>query len=138
MTENEASAQEGGSSGSQMSELAQDSLELIRLELDLARAETIEKLAPAARSSGMIIGGGVLAAFGSRYLADAVVEALATRMPRWLAAFVFGTGLTAGGMALVHRGSSDIRSIDLVPRKTFENLRKDKQWLIDQIKSRLI
>lgn len=121
----------------QFTALAQDGLELVQQEIQLARQETIEKLTPAVQGGGLVLAGGLLSMIGSSYLADAIVHLLATRMPRWLASFVFGTGLTAGGLVLMRRGSNDIKHLDLVPTKTINSLRENKAWLLDQIKSRL-
>ena len=122
----------------QLYSVAQDGVELMRLELRLARQETIEKLTPAAQSSGMILGGGLLAAFGSRYLADGIVRLLATRMPHWVASLAFGSGLTIGGLALARQGSREIQDMTLIPEKTIRSLKEDKAWLLHQIKSWLI
>lgn len=118
--------------------VAQDGIHLLKQEAQLARQETIEKLTPAAQSTGLVVGGGLLAAIGSTYLADAFVRLLATFMPHWLASLLFGAGLTAGGLAMIQRGSTDLKNLSLVPEKTLNSLRKDKEWLIHQIKSRLI
>jgi len=118
--------------------LARDSYQLLQQEVELARQETIEKLTPAAQSTGLIVGGGLLAAIGSTYLADALVRLLATFMPHWLARLLFGAGLTAGGAALIQRGTSDFKDLSLIPEKTINSLREDKAWLVHQIKSRLI
>jgi hypothetical protein len=118
--------------------IAQDGLDLIKQEVQLARQETIEKLTPAAQSTGLVVGGGLLAAIGSTYLADALIRLLATFMPHWLASLLFGAGLTAGGVALIQRGTSDFKSISLIPEKTLASLKEDKEWIVHQIKSRLI
>lgn len=138
MTTSNGDAPTDGHPLTQFAALAQDGLELLRQELDLAQQETIEKLTPVVQSGGLVVAGGILAVVGSRYVTDALVRALATRMPHWLASLIFGTGLTAGGVLLMRRGSSAIKTIDLVPQKTINSLREDKAWLINQIKSRLI
>ena len=122
----------------QLSTIAQDGAELVRLELRLARQETVEKLRPAAQGGGMIATGGLLATFGSRYLVEAVVQALATRMPRWLASLLVGTGLTTGGLALARRGGREVQDIDLVPERTIHSFQETKAWLVEQVKSRLL
>jgi hypothetical protein len=137
MTRSDDSAQHDAGSMPQLRGVAKDGLELIRQELSLARQETIEKLTPAARSTGMLVGGGVMAAFGGAYLVQAVVRALATRMPLWLASLVAGTGLTVGGILLMRRGGSQLKHISVLPEKTIHSLREDKAWLLHQITSRL-
>lgn len=138
MTNSNGDIPAGGSTTARLLEVAQDGVDLLRQEVNLARQETIEKLTPAALSSGMVLAGGMLVATGSSYVADAIVRALATRMPHWLASLVFGGGLTAGGLALIRRGSNEIKNIDLLPTKTLHSLKEDKAWLLQQIKSRLI
>ena len=137
MTRSDDSAQPDAGTMTHLVGVAQDGLELIRQELSLARQETIEKLTPVARSTGMIFGGGVMAAFGGAYLLQAGVRALSTRMPPWLASLVSGTGLTVGGLLLMRRGGRRLKNITVVPEKTLNSLREDKQWLLHQIKSRL-
>ncbi len=122
----------------QLFSVAQDGAQLLRQELQLARQETVEKLSPAAQSSGMILGGGLLAAFGSQYIADGIVRLLATRMPHWIASLLFGSGLAMGGLALVQRGRRELQDMSLIPEKTIRSLREDKAWLLHQIKSWLI
>lgn len=138
MTQSTNNGSADGNPLKQFTAFAQDGLELVQQEIHLARQETIEKLTPAVQGGGMVLAGGLLSVIGSSYLADAIVHLLATWMPRWLASFVFGTGLTAGGLVLMRRGSSDIKNLDLVPTKTINSLREDKEWLLNQIKSRLI
>lgn len=118
-------------------DIAQDSLLLVQQELRLARQETIEKLTPAAVSGGLVLAGGLLAATGSTYISDAIVRLLATRMPHWLASLIFGAAMSLGGVALIQRGTTDFKSLSLVPEKTIASLREDKAWLLRQIKSRL-
>ena len=137
MTRSDDSAQPDAGTMTHLVGVAQDGLELIRQELSLARQETIEKLTPVARSTGMIFGGGVMAAFGGAYLVQAVVRALSTRMPLWLASLVSGTGLTVGGILLMRRGGSQLKHIGSVPEQTIHSLSEDKAWLLHQIKSRL-
>jgi len=138
MTDSNGSSPYTGGTVAQLLGIASDGMELIRQEARLARQETIEKLTPAARSTGMVVGGGLLATLGSTYLLQAVVRLLETFMPRWLASLVSGAGMTAGGLALMQRGGRELQEMSLVPEKTIKSLREDKTWIIRQIKSRLI
>lgn len=128
----------GGQPVTQLIGVARDSAHLVRQELNLARQETIEKLTPAARSTGLMLGGGVLAAWGVSYLLQAAVRALSTRMPPWLASLVFGGFLTAGGIALLGLGRRQLASLSLVPHKTINSLKENKEWALHQIRSKLI
>lgn len=121
----------------QISGFAKDSVKLVRQELLLARQETLEKMTPAVRSVAMIIGGGIVTVYGTAYVLQAVVRVLSTRMPSWLASLISGSALTLGGIAFILRGGQQLRQLDLVPQKTINTLREDKEWLLLQIKSRL-
>jgi hypothetical protein len=138
MTNSDGNASSNGSRITQVVGIAQDGVELIRQELRLARQETIEKVTPAARSTGMIVGGATLAVYGSAHLSQVVIRVLETFMPRWLAALLSGLGLVTSGLVLARSGVRQLQSIDLVPHKTINSLREDKEWLQHQIKSRLI
>jgi hypothetical protein len=83
-----------------------------REELDQARAETVERLAPVARSTGMMAAGGVLAAYGAVYVVQGIVRALSTRMPPWLAYVLTGAAIALGGAALLESGRRQVTSPD--------------------------
>ncbi|MDP9383398.1 MAG: phage holin family protein [Chloroflexota bacterium] len=128
----------GANQVQQLASLARDGSRLLRQELALARQETIEKLPPAARSLAMIAGGGVIAVYGSAYLLQTIVRLLSTRMPPWLASLLTGGALTLGGIVLAGRGSRQLSELNIIPQKTINSLREDKEWLLHQIRSRLI
>ncbi len=121
----------------QLAGVARNGMKLLRQELALAQRETIEKITPAARSSAMIAGGGIVVVYGSAYLLQAIVRLLSTRMPPWLASLLSGGVLTLGGVVLVGRGSKQLKNLDIIPQKTINSLKEDKEWLLRQIKSRL-
>jgi hypothetical protein len=121
----------------QLRGIAQDSVYLLRQELRLARHETQENVSVAVRSTGLIVGGGLLTTFGSVYLVQGVVRALATLIPHWLASLLSGGALTAAGIAMVRHGANQIKQTDIVPRKTLGSLKEDKAWILNQINSRL-
>ena len=127
----------GGSTMTTIAGIARDGVELIRLELDLARQETVEKLTPVAQNTGMVVGGGLMAIWGSTYLVRTVDRLLSTLMPEWLASLITGSALTSGGLWLINRGSTELKNTSIVPYKTINSLREDKAWLLDQIKSKL-
>ena len=121
----------------QLRGIAQDSVYLLRQELRLARQETQENVSSAVRSTGLVVGGGLLTIFGSVYIVQGLVRALATLIPHWLASLLSGGALTAAGIALVKHGTNQIKQTDIVPRKTLGSLKEDKAWIHNQINSRL-
>ncbi len=83
-----------------------------REELNQAREETMERLTPVARSTGMMVAGGALAAFGAIYIVQGIVRALSTFMPPWLASLLTGTLIALGGVALIETGRRQVKSPD--------------------------
>jgi hypothetical protein len=138
MTNSNGNSSQDGTWLHQVTEVTKDGVLLLQQELQLARQETVEKLKPVLTSTGLIAAGGIMAAVGSTYLMQAVVHLLATRMPHWVASLLAGVGFTVGGIVLVQTGSRQIKELDVVPQKTISSLREDREWLITQIKSRLI
>lgn len=121
----------------QLTEVTREGMFLLQQELDLARQESIENIKPLLGNTGLIAGGGIMAAVGSTYVMQALVQLLATRMPLWVASLLSGIGFTLGGIALVQTGSRQLQELDVIPQKTLNSLREDKEWLVTQIKSRL-
>jgi uncharacterized membrane protein YqjE len=79
--------------------------ELVRGELQLARAELTEKGKRAGAGAGLAGAGGVVALYGIGALIAAAIAALDIVLPLWLAALVIGVVLliVAGVLALVGR-----------------------------------
>lgn len=137
MTNSTNNSDQDGTWLNELTAVTRDGVFLLQQEFHLARRETIEKIKPVLGYTGMIAGGGIMAAVGSTYLMQAIVQLLATRMPLWLSSLLSGLGFTLGGVALVQAGISQLKALDVVPQKTINSLREDKEWLVTQIKSRL-
>lgn len=86
-----------------------------REELNQAREETVGRLAPVARSTGMVVAGGALVAYGAAYVVHGIVRALSTRMPPWLAYVLTGAAISLGGAALLEAGRRRVASPDVPP-----------------------
>jgi hypothetical protein len=137
MTNSNGNTDHDGTWLDQLTGVTKDGVFLIQQELKLARQETVEKLRPAAVSTGLIAGGGLMTAVGGAYVLNSAVQMLSTVMPRWLASLLSGLGFTIGGMALMRIGTRQLKELDVAPQKTLNSLREDKEWLLTQIKSRL-
>jgi len=137
MTNNNGDTGNDGAWLHQISGMTRDGVLLLQQEWNLARQETIEKVKPAAVSTGLIAGGGLMAAVGSTYIMQSLVQMLATWMPAWVASLLSGLGFTLGGVALMRTGNRQLKELDVIPQKTIDSLREDKEWLLTQIKSRL-
>ncbi len=106
---------------------------LMRKEIQLARAETSEKISQATISVGAIAAGMVMAMAALIVLLQALVIAL-TNMgigPGWAALIV---GIVVAGIAylLIHKGMSDLSAHNLAPERTIDALRQNNRTLKEQ------
>ena len=94
------------STGELVQRLSTQLSELVRRELDLARAELTAKGKRAGEGAGLAGAGAVVALFGAGALIAAAIAGLATVLPVWLSALIVGVVLllVAGVLALVGRG----------------------------------
>jgi hypothetical protein len=116
--------------GELFSDLSQQTAELIRQEMRLAKAELSEKLSDVGRHAAMI---GAALAFG---LAAVIAVAAAVTLllidlglAPWLAAVI--TAAVMGGIAFVlaQSGISALRKKNIAPVETMHSLKETTQWL---------
>ena len=121
--------------------LGDDVMKLLDTKLSLLKVEVKEDVNVYVRSGVMIAIGGVIAAVGFALLNVALAFAISTFMPtdwsqpaRYALGFVI-TGvlyLVIGGIIIMMMKGRLARR-DLVPERSVEELRKDKQWLKKEI-----
>lgn len=119
--------------GELFAELARETGQLLKQELQLAKAETVVKAKQAGRNIALLGLGACLAAVGGLSLTAAAVALLALFMPLWLAAAVVGAPLTLAGVLLASHGLTALKHLDPVPRETIQTLKEDRQWVSEQI-----
>ncbi|MGJ8570772.1 MAG: phage holin family protein [Hoeflea sp.] len=99
---------------------------LIRGEVDLARAEVSENLKLAAAAIGLIVGGVVIALTSLNVLAAALVAALAQAgMGGGWAALLVGVGFALVAFGLTYKGINDLKPASIAPSRAARNLRRD-------------
>jgi uncharacterized membrane protein YqjE len=119
--------------GQLLNELTGDMSTLVRQELELAKAETMQKVSQATRSIIMMVAGGLLAYAGLIAIVIAAAIALGSLMPYWLSSLIVGLVVVAIGGILVMSGRSSLANLSLVPENTVETLKQDAQWAKEQI-----
>lgn len=112
------------------SDLTRDTVELVRQEIALARAELSQKIGTAQGAiASMAIGAAVILA-GLFLLLQAVVHGLALLLPPelapWLAPLIVGAVVAAIGWGMLKAGRSRLDPDNLVPHRTMDSLRRDK------------
>ena len=116
-----------------LSDLANQIGTLVRQEVDLFKAELLEKLGMIGRGAGAIAAGALIALSGWLALVAAAILGLAIILAPWLAALIVGVVLLGIGGALLYFGKSRFDSDALAMRRTLESLREDQSWVREQL-----
>jgi protein-S-isoprenylcysteine O-methyltransferase Ste14 len=113
-----------------LSDLTRDTVELVRQEIALARAELSQKVGTAQGAlASMAVGAAVILA-GLFLLLQAVVHGLARVLPPemapWLSPLIVGVVVAAIGWAMLLAGKAKLDPDNPVPQRTMDSLRRDK------------
>ena len=114
--------------GALVHDLSQQTAQLVREEMALAKAELQEKGKHAGLGIGLFSGAGLLAFFGGACLITTAILALSLAISPWLAALVVTLVLfaAAGVAALVGKNQVQ-RATPPKPEQTIDNLPRDVQ-----------
>jgi hypothetical protein len=112
------------------SDLTRDTVELVRQEIALARAELSQKVSTAQGAiASMAVGAAVILA-GLFLLLQALVQGVALLLPPdmapWLAPLLVGAIVAVIGYAMLKAGKSKLDPENLTPHRTMDSLRRDK------------
>ena len=106
---------------------------LFRKEIQLARAETSEKITQSMVAVGAVAGGAILALAALIVLLQALVIAIAEMgVPPALAALIVGLVVAAIAYFMIHKGTNDLKASSLAPDRTMDSLRRDAQLVKEQ------
>jgi hypothetical protein len=117
------------STGELLKRLSRETSELVRHELELAKAEATEKGKQAGAGAGMLGGAGIAGFLALGTLTATVVLLLNHAMADWLAALIVTVvwGAIAGVLAL--RGRDRLKhAAPPVPEQTVETVKEDVRW----------
>jgi Putative Actinobacterial Holin-X, holin superfamily III len=117
-----------------LSDLASETILLIRQELALLKAELHEKFSRVGQGATALGAGALIAYSGWLVLLAAAVLGLATVLPAWLAALIVALVAVAIGGALVYIGKSRFDADSLIPQRSLRSLREDEQWLRERLR----
>jgi hypothetical protein len=120
--------------GELFAELARETSNLVRQEVELAKTEVTQKASRVGKDAGVIGVGGAIAYAGFLVFLAAVVLGFGEFMPLWLSALLVGLVVGAIGYFIIQKGRSDLKRADLTPHETLESLKEDTEWAKDQIK----
>jgi uncharacterized membrane protein YqjE len=127
------SAADGRSTGQLVKDLSHQVSTLARQEIELAKAEMIEKGRETGIGVGLIAGAAVAALLALGTLTACVVLALDGAMPAWLAALLVALAWAAVAAILAAVGKQRVEEAGApVPEQTVESVKEDIRWLKDQ------
>jgi hypothetical protein len=122
--------------GELLRELSQQTTDLVRQEIDLAKAEIGEKGKRAGMGAGMFGGAGLFGAGAFAALTTAIVAALQLAMPVWVAALIVAVVYGIVAAVLAQRGRQKVKEVGApVPEQTTESVKEDVQWAKTRMRS---
>ena len=117
------------STGELLKRLSQQTSELVRKEVDLAKAELGEKAQTAGKGAGLFGGATLFGGTAFLALAACLVALLATALDVWLAALIVAVVYAAIAAVLALMGKKKVQeAIPPVPEQTVETLKEDVEW----------
>jgi hypothetical protein len=116
--------------------LADDVAELVRKEVELARAELEQKVRAAAGAVAMWVAAAITTLLALGAFTTSLILVIAMFLPDWAAALVVGAGLIGFAAALGYAGKRLLqKALPLAPEETVETLKEDVAWAKTQLKS---
>lgn len=112
-----------------LSQFSQQTTDLMRQELELAKAELREKGKAAGIGVGAFGGAGVVALYAVGALTAAAILGLAIVLDAWLAALIVGVGYLAIAGILALTGKKKVeQATPPVPEQAIESSKEDVEW----------
>jgi hypothetical protein len=120
-----------------LSDLTRDTVDLVRQEIALARAELSIKIANAQTALTAIAIGAAILMAGLFIVLQAVVNGLEMVLPEnvapWLAPLIVGVAVALIGFMMLKGGSSKLTAENLMPHKTMNSLARDKALVQEKV-----
>lgn len=98
---------------------------LVRSEIQLAKAELRQDAIDAGKNAGMLAAAAVLGLYAASLVLNAIVELLEEVLPDWLASLLTAAILGAAAIVLGRFGLERMRQVRPVPRQTIESVQQD-------------
>lgn len=117
-----------------LSDLATETMLLVRQEIALLKAELREKFGRVGQGATAVAVGAGLAFSGWLVLLACAVLALATVLRPWLAALIVAVVVLAIGGVFLLIGKSRLDSDKLMPKRTMRTLREDEEWIRERMR----
>jgi hypothetical protein len=116
--------------GALFSDLTRNTVDLVRQEIALARAEMSQKISNAQGGITEIAIGAAILLAGLFIILQAIVAAVAMLLPPelapWLAPLIVGVVIALVGYGMLKAGSKKLQPDNLMPHRTMDSLKRDK------------
>jgi Putative Actinobacterial Holin-X, holin superfamily III len=141
-THHERAHHDGRSLTDLMAELRDEALTLVRQEVALAKTEMSEKAARVGRNSAYLAAGGLVAYMGLGILLLAAVVGLYLGLVAlglthatagWLSPLIVGAIVALIGYVFVQKAISTLKRETVVPERTVESIKADKNWMKEKV-----
>ena len=120
--------------GARVSQASQQISQLIREEMQLARAEMTQKGKRFGRGGGLFGGAGLVAVLGLQALVATAIIALALVLPWWAAALIISAVLFLIAAILAAAGKKNIReATPPKPERAIDSLHRDVQEIKERV-----
>lgn len=122
-------------------ELIDDVQALLRDEVRLAKAETLEKGKELTRNVVVTMIGAafgfaaivVLATAADRGLTALLAQYIDLEIAVWLAPLLLGLAIALVSWLLIRKGLDALRRMSMVPERTVQTLKEDKRWIESKV-----
>jgi uncharacterized membrane protein YqjE len=129
MEQQTTSGQADRSTAELLRQLSQQTGDLVRQEMELAKAELTEKGKAAGLGAGMFGGAGLVALYAVGALTACAILALAIVVDAWLAALIVGVVYAAIAGILALTGKKKVeQATPPVPEQAIESTKEDVEW----------
>jgi hypothetical protein len=120
--------------GQLFTSLTEDFSTLVRSEIRLAKAETMESVSTATRGAGMMAAGGFVAYAGLLLVLMGIAVLIGQAIDSyWLGALLVGVLTLGVGAVLFFSGKSAMKDVNLTPDKTIESIKDDARMVKEQL-----
>lgn len=129
--------QEPRTIGALLKELLEETRQLFKQEVSLAKTEAAEKASLAGRNIAYLAAGGLVAFAGALFLLAGLSvliswglenAGLSAGMAAWLGPAIVGLVVAITGYVFIQKAIKTFKSGALKPERTIESIKEDKQW----------
>jgi hypothetical protein len=129
MEQQTTNSREDRSASELLRDLSQQTGDLVRQEMELAKAELRVKGKAAGMGAGMFGGAGLMGLYALGALTAAAILGLAIVLDAWLAALIVGLAYGAGAGILALTGKKKVEQASPpVPEQAIESSKEDVEW----------